>query len=244
MTTFTTSRLNLRPARKERLGDQLYGQILEQIVSGALKEGERLPSEKEICRIFAVSRAVVREALMRLQAHGLVSAQQGVGTFVLRRPPRSVIELAEPSDVASIFTCFEVRIAFESEAAALAARRRTETHMQQMRTSLEAFLRCMKAGEPAIKADLAFHRIVAEASGNEYFAILLESAHLGVEKWMSIATGLTAKMGSPERIKRVHDEHLRIIEALEERDVEQARLAMRYHLEQAKRRLTDHQREA
>ena len=70
------SELKLVPRRGERLGDQLYGQILQQIASGALKEGEKLPSENQICRSFQVSRPTVREALTRLHADGLVTTRQ------------------------------------------------------------------------------------------------------------------------------------------------------------------------
>ncbi|MBN9058887.1 MAG: FadR family transcriptional regulator, partial [Rhizobiales bacterium] len=74
--------LQLKPARREKLADILYGQILEQIVSGTFAAGDRLPSENDICKAFEVSRPVVREALQRLQADGLVIARQGAGTFV------------------------------------------------------------------------------------------------------------------------------------------------------------------
>lgn len=243
MITAAASRLDLTPARKVKLGDQLYGQILEQIVGGALKEGDRLPSENEICRMFAVSRAVVREALSRLQADGLVSAQHGVGSFVARRPPKSLIELAAPSDVPGILACFELRIAVESEAAALAAKRRSDDHIRRLREALDQMQQCLARKEPAIKADLGFHRLIAAASGNEYFSTVLTSLHFGIDRWVSIASSMTAKIDSADRPKRVFDEHLRIVDAIAEGDVEQARLAMRYHLDQAKRRLTDSHRD-
>lgn len=67
--------LVLARGQRTRLSDQLYGHIFEQIVSGKLKIGDRLPSEKEICEQFDVSRPVVREALLRLGADGLVTAR-------------------------------------------------------------------------------------------------------------------------------------------------------------------------
>ena len=93
--------LKLVPRRKERLGDLLYGQILEQITSGALKEGDKLPSESEICRSSQVSRPTVREALMRLSADGLITTRQGSGTYVRQRPPEALMRLASAPDVAS-----------------------------------------------------------------------------------------------------------------------------------------------
>ena len=79
--------LQLTPPRKERLADILYGQIFEQILSGAFKEGDRLPTEHEISSAFDVSRPVVREALIRLQADGLIYARRGAGTFHLGHGP-------------------------------------------------------------------------------------------------------------------------------------------------------------
>jgi DNA-binding FadR family transcriptional regulator len=238
------STLTLTPRKRPRLGDHLYGQVLEQIVSGALNEGERLPSEKELCRLFAVSRPVVREALMRLQADGLVSAQQGVGTFVARRPPSALIELARPADVASILASFEARVGLECEAAALAAKRRSEQQLSAMRSALSAMQRKTAERKPAIEADMRFHRTVALASENDYIVQLLDALHVGTERWLEIVLNITAGHTSAERARRVYDEHVRIFEAIRERDVELARLMMRYHLDQARRRLTDHQREA
>jgi DNA-binding FadR family transcriptional regulator len=244
VTSTPAARLSLKPGRKERLGDQLYGQILEQIVSGSLSEGERLPSEKEICRIFAVSRPVVREALMRLQADGLVSAHQGIGTFVLKRPPPSLMQFAEAGDVAGMLACFELRIAIESEAAALAATRRTDVHLAAMQAALDALHRGLERREPAIDADLAFHRAITAASGNSYFAGLLESLCAQIERWMGLALNMTTRHGSDNRVKRVYDEHTRILDAIRENDPELARLSMRRHLERARRRVTDHHQDA
>ena len=69
--------LKLEIRKGERLADQLYGQLLEKIVSGQLMEGDKLPSENEISRAFNVSRPVIREALLRLQASA-VSSGPGV----------------------------------------------------------------------------------------------------------------------------------------------------------------------
>ena len=81
--------LVLERGHRVRLADQLYGQIFEQIVSGGLNVGDKLPSENEISERFGVSRPVVREALLRLRADGLITAHQGLGTFVAMRQRRA-----------------------------------------------------------------------------------------------------------------------------------------------------------
>lgn len=232
--------LKLQPKRKERLGDQLYGQILEQIVGGTLKEGDRLPSEKALCQMFEVSRPVVREAIMRLQADGLVMAKQGSGTYVQKRPPQGLVALAGASDVAGMLRCYEVRIPIESEAAALAARRRTPDQLAAIRAAYDAVSDAMHASGNAGPADFAFHRAIAEASGNDLFVSILDMLHGVVENQMTVALGIT-RQGSPDRAERVLDEHRRILDAIVSGDGDAAMLAMRYHITRARQRVTDHQ---
>ncbi len=235
--------LKLQPKRKERLGDQLYGQILEQIVSGTLKEGDKLPSEKELCLMFEVSRPVVREAMMLLQADGLVVARQGSGTYVQRRPPQGLIALAGASDVAGMLRCYELRVPLEGEAAALAAKRRSPGQLAQIKAALDDLGRAFETRTSASTADFAFHRAVAEASCNEMFVSILETLHAAVENCMAVALNITAQ-GSAERSRRVLDEHSRIHEAIAMGDAEAANLAMRYHINRARQRITDQQQDA
>src|ERR1700712_1858267 len=179
--------LKLVPRRRERLGDQLYGQILEQIVSGALNEGDKLPSENQICQSFQVSRPTVREALMRLHADGLVTTRQGSGTFVLKRPSDHLTRLAKVSDIAGMLRCLEVRIALEGQAAALAARRRTPNQMDRISEALTALQVSFEGTAVPARADFEFHLAVAQASGNALFADLLEMLNETIQHAMTVA---------------------------------------------------------
>lgn len=190
--------LQLKPAKRERLADVLYGQLLEQMASGALKEGDRLPSESEICRAFGVSRPVVRQALARLQADGLVMARQGAGTFVKKQPPSNLMQFARAADVASYLRTFEARIGLETEAARLAAQRRTNQQLAAIRSAMEDLRRSFDSGRSGGEKDLAFHIAVANASGNELFADLLTHLQPIVLGQMSMALGLTCT-GTDER---------------------------------------------
>ncbi|MFC7555343.1 FadR/GntR family transcriptional regulator [Pseudoroseomonas wenyumeiae] len=207
--------------RKQRLGDQLYGQILEQIVSGTFEEGSKLPSESQICKAFQVSRPTVREALMRLHADGLVATRQGSGTFVQKRPPGHLTRLAKVSDVAGLLRCMEVRIALEDRAAGLAAERRTPNELERILRALDALrdnAAAASGGVPA-QADYDFHRAVASASGNELFAAMLEMINDTMLQAMAVAHGITRE-GSEERARRVIEEHEAIAEAIRRRDPE------------------------
>jgi GntR family transcriptional repressor for pyruvate dehydrogenase complex len=151
------------------LGDRLYGQILERIMSGALSIGDRLPSEKEICDGFGVSRPVVRQALLRLKADGLITTHQGLGSFVVHQPDQRIRKFAKARDVASYLRCHEVRTALEGETARLAALRRLPAQLIAIERAHQVFLESTRAGRMVAEEDLAFHRSIADASGNEFF---------------------------------------------------------------------------
>ncbi len=234
--------IKLEPRRREKLGDRLYGQILEQIVSGALQEGDKLPSEHQICQLFEVSRPTVREALMRLHADGLVTTRQGSGTFVQKRPSGHLTRLANISDIAGMLRSLEVRSALEGQAASLAAQRRTTEQMGVIVKALAALKAAFAGSDIPARADFAFHRAVADASGNLLFADLLDMLHQPIEHAMTVALGIT-RNGSSDRARRVIEEHESISEAIERGDAEAAGLSMRYHLHRARQRVTDGQRD-
>ncbi|MBP0444810.1 FadR family transcriptional regulator [Roseomonas sp. SSH11] len=234
--------MRLVPARKERLGDQLYGQILEQIVSGTYKEGDKLPSESQICQAFQVSRPTVREALMRLHADGLVATRQGSGTFVQKRPSGHLTRLAPVSDIAGILRCMEVRMALEDRAAGLAAERRSTADLDRILKALDSLRSSLEAGAVPVQADYDFHRAVAAASGNALFVEMLEALNETIHQSMTVALGIT-NTRSRERARRVIEEHEAIAEAIRRGDAEGASLSMRYHLHRARQRVTDGQRD-
>ncbi len=235
--------LNLNIRKRERLADQLYGQILEEIVSGVLKEGDKLPSENEISRSFNVSRPVIREALTRLQADGLVYSRQGAGSFVKARPPEGLTKFAEASDVPSLLRCFEARLPFEGAAASLAAQRASSVDIKRIASALKVFEDALISGEgiPA-NADYDFHLAIAKATGNEFYVNVLSLLNSSMVSGIRVALKIT-KVGSKERMKQVCKEHRAIYEAIVTGDPEGADLAMRYHIHSARTRVTNHLRD-
>jgi GntR family transcriptional repressor for pyruvate dehydrogenase complex len=228
--------------KRQRLGDQLYGQILEQIVSGRIQEGTRLPPEQEICKMFGVSRPVVRQALQRLRADGLVQARQGSGTFVMARPAARLATFAEPRQIAEYLRCIEVRLALEGSAARFAAERRTEKEMAKILATHEAFRGEAEAGAPSAATDLAFHTSIAAASGNAFFPMLLDQVHDAVTGFMTLALSLT-RTSPHERASQVLREHAAIVEAIQIQDPDSAQIAMQFHIAQARRRMIDRNRD-
>ncbi|MEC9368091.1 MAG: FadR/GntR family transcriptional regulator [Pseudomonadota bacterium] len=241
--TRMTHGLVLVPGRRQRLGDQLYGQILDQIVSGRLKEGERLPTEKEICAMFGVSRPVVRDALLRLRADGLLQARQGSGTYVMRRPADRLKKFATTAELAVFLRCLEARLPLEATCAKLAAERRTPGQLARIQSAHDRLKRDIsETGHMTPESDLAFHATIAAATGNEFFSDLLQHIHEAVSGFMKLSLSLT-RTSSRDRVRQVLDEHTYILEAIQAQEPEEAETAMAFHIGQSRRRVTDRRRD-
>lgn len=221
---------------RQRLGDKLYGSILEKILSGELRVGDRLPSEHEISRAHDISRPVVREALLRLRADGLITAHQGRGTFVTHQPEVRMKTFDDAHNVAFYLRAQELRSALEGDAARLAALRRSRAQLKVIESAHQRFNAMVQDKAATAEADLDFHMSIAHASGNELYVSVLESILEPVQGFMRLALNLT-RTGTQQRSMLVMAEHEAIVQAIAKQDGEQARVAMLYHLGQARGRL-------
>jgi GntR family transcriptional repressor for pyruvate dehydrogenase complex len=225
--------VKIRPLSPERkLSRGLFEQLSEQIKSGRLAAGARLPTEEELSRAARVSRTVVREAVAALRAEGLVVTRQGVGAFVSAEPQRAPfrIEPERMQTLADILNVMELRLGVEIESAGLAAERANRTQVRAIAAALEAIERAAEGGKSAVDEDLAFHRAIAEATGNPEFARFLQfiGRHLIPRRTVS---GLPMRMGGERAyLALIQEEHRRIYQAIESRDARAARDAMRRHL--------------
>lgn len=232
--------LNIQLNKREKLSDQLYGQLLKSIVDGELKEGDKLPSENEISQAFQVSRPVIRESLMRLQADGLIYTRQGAGSFVKVKPPEELIEFTSPSDIAGLLRCIETRLPLEGAAAALAAERASKEDIEKIESALNILDETMNSGGISDKADFDFHMAIANATQNEFYVSILSTLNTATRSGMRVALNIT-KTRPRERIKIIQREHRSVFNAIAEGDVTAADLAMRYHIYSARMRLIDNQ---
>jgi DNA-binding FadR family transcriptional regulator len=169
-----------RPRQRGRgLAHKLVDDFGARIRDGVLRPGDKLPTESEIMQAFGVSRTVVREALSKLQAAGLVETHHGVGTFVMQQRASGVFRL-DAGDIATsvdVLAVLELRISLETESAGLAASRRTEEQLQAMRTALDDFERNVGVAGDTVAPDFRFHLQIAQSTGNPYFADIM--SHLG-----------------------------------------------------------------
>ncbi|WP_048878201.1 FadR/GntR family transcriptional regulator [Acidocella aminolytica] len=223
--------------RAARLADQLYEQIVAQIIDGTLPEGERLPSEAKLCELYGVSRPVVREAIFRLQADGLVHTRHGAGTYVAKRPRDEFLRLAPIGGMADLMRCYELRIALEGEAAALAALRQQPESMARIDDALMALDNAVASHEIGVEADHLFHVAIACATQNELFIQSLDALSAHIFAGMHVARSLSLAAPDPARLQAVQAEHRAIAGAIRAHDAEAARQAMRAHIDNARSRI-------
>jgi DNA-binding FadR family transcriptional regulator len=237
--TTEAAALGATPRRRGRgLAHGLVDDLGEKIRSQQLRPGDKLPTESAIMQAYGVSRTVVREALSKLQAAGLVETHHGIGTFVLQPRAAGMFRL-DASDIATsvdVLAVLELRISLETESAGLAATRRTEEQLLAMREALDDFERNVAVAGDTVAPDFRFHLQIAQATGNSYFADIM--SHLGTT--IIPRTRITAIRNHDRRgeyLTRVNREHEEIYAAIARRDSESARAAMRIHLTNSRERL-------
>lgn len=224
--------------RGPSLVEMVLNDLAGKIRSGTYKEGQRLPTEPEVMATHGVSRTVVREAMSRLQAAGLAQTRHGVGTFVLPQE-KEALPLLDSSTVTTIrdlLAMLELRISVETEAAGLAALRRTEEQTRQMREALSAYEKDVRSGGSSVEPDFRFHLLVAQATCNPYFENFYRQ--LGTTTIPRTRLDTSRFSSAPADYLLLSNlEHESIMEAIIRRDPEGARAGMRMHLTNSRERL-------
>lgn len=217
---------------KSRLYEQIVHQIEESILKGSLHLGDQLPAERDLASQFGVSRTAIREAVKVLQEKGLVEARAGKGTFVTNATAdvvRQSINLASRTAQGnSLAHLIQMREIFEPEIAAIAATQIEEQQIAGMREACDTMDRSRKDPSSFIEADLDFHLLLAEATGNPLILSLIDSI-VGMLREQRMR--IFQVEGGPER-GQVH--HKAVLRAVERHDAAAAREAMRAHLQQVR----------
>jgi GntR family transcriptional regulator, transcriptional repressor for pyruvate dehydrogenase complex len=231
----TAEQQSLSPVRRSgRLADVVAEQIAERILSGQLSPGEALAPERELCREFGVSRTVIREAIRSLAGKGMVESIGGSGVRVLAIDADTVGEslrnLLRSADV-DYAKVDEVRRTIEVAAAGAAAVRGTPDDVARADAELRRMRERIDDLEECVQADLAFHRVIADATGNELYSMLLDS--LGTSLVEVRRTNLGR--GGIARRRRIIAAHRRILDAVAGGDADCARAAMEAHLDEVRR---------
>lgn len=216
--------------------DLVAGELSNQIRSGTLAPGTRLPGEHATAERFGVSRTVVREAIARLKTEGLVTTRQGDGAFVSEwRAEVLHLDPGISEDLESVLMIDELRKGLEAEAAALAAIRHTRKEIAAIDSARLRASNITAARGDSVVADIAFHRRIAEATHNPYYVAVLDYLSQFVVPAVRASRGHAALR--EDFAREVDAEHLDITDAIRRRDSEAARTAAQVHMDHALERI-------
>ncbi|TCC02473.1 FadR/GntR family transcriptional regulator [Kribbella soli] len=221
------------PRRSLRLATTVVEDLIDAVVSGRLPVGEALPGEQALCDEFGVSRIVIREALQSLQQRGLVIIRQGHGTVVAPATQWNPMDddvldarIRHDDSLTVLTDLVHVRVALESELAAVAASRRTDEQAAGLQPLIEELGEAVDDPGRYLDLDLKFHDAVLALSGNDIGRAIAASFH-GHARSSSRYSGSTP---TTEQLRHAQTGHSAIAAAIEAGDPEAARAAMRTHI--------------
>lgn len=207
----------------QRLYQKVADKILGMITSGSYPPGIRLPGERELAERLQVSRLVIREAEISLEALGHVEIRVGSGVYVCEPDTTKLGHLPN----VTAFELTQARLMFESETAALAARVITAEQITELERAIDLMSDATHDSPDGDDADRSFHMLIAKASGNAANKYIMDSLWRMRTELDDVRRVYSAVcvQGSSHRV----EEHEAILDALRERNPEKARSAMRHH---------------
>ncbi|MBQ4265023.1 MAG: FadR family transcriptional regulator [Clostridia bacterium] len=214
--------------KPRKLPEQIADKLREMIIQEEMKTGSKLPAEAELMARFGVSRSTVREAVRILQTERIVDIRQGQGTFLCAMPGLADdplgLRFADQQEL--IKQLLETRLLIEPNVAALAAQRRDESHLQEMKQLLDKMDSAYLHGENYTPYDAQFHSVIAKCTGNDVIMRLLPTIH------ESIQAGYRHTRRVEGSYQRASQCHLDLYRAIMEHDSARARLAAQRHMVQ------------
>lgn len=225
---------SLRVIRPRRIYEQIAEQIEALIRSRELPTGSKLPGERELAEQLGVSRPSVREALIALEASGMIEFRPSSGNFVRDPTLRSLATIERQKDLGpGPMEQFEARRAMEPACAALAAERATPEQIEALAASLRRMQAAVTSGGNPSEEHRSFHTLLAEASRNS----ILHGAvrELWIWRQGSLWDGLRRRVENVESFKAGLAFRHRLLELLRARDAPGARAAMEEHFARVSR---------
>lgn len=223
----------IRRVSRVSISEEIAQQIMDLIASGDLRPGQRLPSERELCKNFGTGRSSLREALRCLSIVGVLNARVGEGTTVAADGGKflgKIVEWRMITEKHDIENLLEVRIGLEGVSAANAAVRATQKELERLEELVSQMKAAVNERKQFAALDLEFHLTLARASGNAFLIDLISMIR------SQLARGLTKVLLLPNAIPLSLKEHIAVFEAVRKRDSEAARNAMHSHLQAALQR--------
>jgi GntR family transcriptional repressor for pyruvate dehydrogenase complex len=226
----------IRPVTKISISEAIAQQIMDLIANGDLKPGQRLPSERDLCKDFGAGRSSLREALRCLSIMGVLNARVGEGTSVALDGEKflgKIVEWRLITEKHDIENLLEVRIALEGKAAAKAAAFAGGQDIARIDALIGRMKEAVDDARRFAALDLEFHVALARASQNALLFDLVSMIR------GQLARGLSKVLHVPDALPLSLKEHIAIAEAIRRGDPEAAERAMQAHLGDALKRYED-----
>jgi GntR family transcriptional repressor for pyruvate dehydrogenase complex len=224
---------DIKKIRSVNKSAMVIEKLLDYIINGHFKPGDRLPPENILTGSFGVSRVTIRESLKQLQSMGVISIRQGEGTFVNKLTPARIIEPLLPLlrlEMKSLDELFEARICIETGIAQLASRNRTQEDIDRMKALIQPMEDCLQSENYLVynELDAQFHALIGEAAKNEILFNMYMMLKEIRNKNISITNSTIASI-----VYSIY-KHKELLDAIERQDVINIASIMRVHLSFAK----------
>ena len=222
--------VNYKPiVPQQKLYKNIVNQIRKMILSGELKKGDQLPSERDMAQQFGVSRTAVREAIKSLSEIGLIDIMVGRGTFVANNTADRIVESVNLLlDVEKVVKedLHYARKVLEAPIAKLAAKNRKQENIDQLQFLIEKMEKSKNHTKKFIEVDMEFHVELAKASGNSAFVVLTQAI------MQILRSDLTFVLNFQDQTETALSHHKKIRKNIVSQDIEGAELAMQSHMHQ------------
>lgn len=231
--TSVPSALKTRPIQKNSISDEIVQQIMKQISKGNLRPGQRLPSERDLCKQFNAARSSLREALRCLSIMGVLTARVGEGTSVAKDGTKFlgvVMQWRMITERYQLRNLMDLRLGIEGVAAASAAERATDDEIAELVELVQQMRTCLDNEKKFSALDLEFHLALARSSRNPVLVDMLTMIRGQLARVVNKV--LTLPRARPLSLR----EHLAILKSIKNRQPEEARKAMHKHLVSAIKR--------
>lgn len=218
--------MDLKAIKKVNIGDQVYAQMKDQIVTGNWASGEKIPSENRLMEVFGVSRGTVRQAIQKLVAVGLLETRRGEGSFVKQVGLSNYFQGLIPAACLKeneLKEIFDFRLLFECGVAEVAAENATEEQVRKLEQNYAKMLKNVGYLEKYISVDFAFHCLLGECTHN---TLVMQIYKTMEDILLPSMAKVTDVVGYEHGIKY----HGQILEAIQNHDAEKARETMRHHV--------------
>jgi GntR family transcriptional repressor for pyruvate dehydrogenase complex len=227
---------SITPVPRTTLTESAFEQLISYVVNGTWKPGDKIPPERELCQQLGIARTSLREALKAMELVGMLDSRVGDGTFVCPRTEflsRPLLWAFTGTDHVELRDIMEARTLIEENLAGLAAERGTEEEISTIEQSIKMMRDCIERRDSILEADLMFHLAIATAAHNEVLRNAVQLLRNLMRQWLYF------KLLMPDVPQIVLKRHETVLRAIRRRDGNAARAAMREHLDETVRLVSE-----